>query len=124
MLPQFASNANKFSDKDMAKRVIPKNLNTQARIELVAKGGKKFQEKADIFELCCEIKSIVELKAQDECKKREAQSDCQGNEINNDNGIQRMKVRRAVQIKCQARQGQGRLDNFPNTWQLQLKRES
>ena len=61
------------------KQIIPRNLNTQARIKFVAKGGEKLRDKADIFELYHTIKRVVDLKAKDECKKRQAQNNHQGN---------------------------------------------
>ncbi len=63
----------------MAKRIIPRNLNTQARIEFVAKGSEKLRDKADIFELCRTIERVVDLKAEDEREKRKAENNHQGN---------------------------------------------
>ena len=58
-LELFGEDANKFSERDMARRIIPKNLKTAASLKFYDKGGNKLRDRDDILELCCRITTIL-----------------------------------------------------------------
>ena len=51
-LPLFAKGASKFSDRDMAKKIILGNLSEQARVEFIMNGGNQLHKKFKIITLC------------------------------------------------------------------------
>lgn len=64
MLPLFSLEATKFSGKEMAHKIIPQNLGTNARIEYITQGGKKLQDKADVIALCRRLQKVAGLRTE------------------------------------------------------------
>ena len=51
-LPLFSLDSTNFFNKEMACKIIPCNLSTNARIEYIAQSGEQLCIKADVFTLC------------------------------------------------------------------------
>ena len=70
-LPLLAKGATKFSDRDMAKKIIPRNLSTKARAEFVVKGGDHLREKSDIIALSQRLEKLIDIKSEAEQEERQ-----------------------------------------------------
>ncbi len=72
-LPLLAKGATKFSDREMAKKIIPRNLSAKARAEFIVNGGDRMREKTDIMALSRRLEKLIDVKmeaAQEERQER------------------------------------------------------
>ncbi len=85
-LPLLAKGATKFSDREMAKKIIPRNLSAKARAEFIVNGGDRMREKTDIMALSRRLEKLIDVKteaAQEERQERHGRNQRNGGSRNN-----------------------------------------
>jgi len=55
LLPLFGKDAESFSDKEMARRIVPKLLKGRARVKYFDNDGQELREKNNVLKLCTGI---------------------------------------------------------------------
>ena len=56
--------ASKFSDRDMAKKIIPRNLSRQKRFEFIVNGAKCLRKKSKIMTHCQRFEKLIDIKSE------------------------------------------------------------
>ena len=60
-LDLFGEDAEGYSLRDMARKIIPKNLKPSAKLKYIDKGGKELQDKQDILDMMETITEVLEV---------------------------------------------------------------
>ena len=75
LLPLFGEDAKSFSDKEMARRIVPKLLKGRARVKYFNKDGHKLHKKKDVLKLCRGILKGLAIKNEVNAEQREHDKD-------------------------------------------------
>ena len=67
----LAEDAESFSPKEMAKRIIPKNLKPSARLKWIEMGGKALSDPEEMIDLAGQISDMLEAKYEIECEQKQ-----------------------------------------------------
>lgn len=70
-LELFSQDADKFSIRDMARKIIPRNLKTSARLKYLDKAGDELRDKEDIIALCARISYVLSAEVEAERKRKQ-----------------------------------------------------
>ena len=60
-LDLFGEDAKGYSLRDMARKIIPKNLKPSAKLKYIDKGGKELRDKQDILDMMETITEVLEV---------------------------------------------------------------
>jgi hypothetical protein len=116
-LELFGEDADKFSDREMARRVIPKNLKTAASLKFYDKGGDELRDRNDILELCRRITTLLrrESDANNQPNNRNGGRDrTNQGATNNANNRERKNA-----APCRKHNGAHTWGECPNNWRNQ-----
>jgi hypothetical protein len=75
LLPLFGEDAKSSSDKEMARRIVPKLLKGRARVKYFDKDGHKLHKKKDVLKLCRGILKGLAIKNEVNAEQREHDKD-------------------------------------------------
>lgn len=84
-LDLFSENAEKYSMREMARKIIPKNLKANARLKYLDKGIDDLRDRDDILKECARITDVLDAEAEIEREKKSKQSNGNGNRNGNGN---------------------------------------